>query len=154
MADLNSIQAKTAALKRINQTGPAVIYVVGIQCVSTWTYLRLMLRKSKRNKEQSRSADAKFVAWFFVFNSIYASLLAYAMWRKWLPSIPGRAFVGLFVGLIGAYLSVWVEYICRVGDKAVTKGVLNSEDGFRGRIWMHATISMILSVAVIALPSA
>ena len=134
--------------------GPALLYVIGIQAVSTVTYVALFRRitRGKHRKLAYKLADSGFLLWFGVFNIIYASLLGIAIARRIVPAVPTRTFVALFAGLVGSGISVAVEHMCRFGDHAATVQAIQSYAGMRRRVWGHAAISMVVSAAVMWLP--
>lgn len=147
------LKKHAAALKRINENGPSLLYMIAIPCLSTWAFVKFKMRRSSKNKPKAGMTDILFLFWFFLFNVIIASLIMYFVHKRWLPRVPGRAIGSIFGGMIGAYVSVTVEYICRMGDKKVTKAAMESPEGFVGRMWTHTIVSIVTSVAFLIMLS-
>jgi cobalamin biosynthesis Mg chelatase CobN len=150
LSPTDAVQRQLEAYRRLAENGPPLLIMVLIQALSTQTFLMYAERKKKNNSNNNKPpGDVMFIVWYAFFNVVFACAVAYAAWRKWLPALPMRAYFGIFAALPGLFVSVCVEYTCRLGDKGVTTYALQSKEAYHRRIWMHALIGIVVSVAVV-----
>lgn len=143
---------ESAAYRGLAENGPALLYILLIQALATQTYLWFAMRKTKKSTmAKLQRNDMAFLFWYISFNAMYSGLLAYAMWRRFMPRAPMRCFFGMVTAIPGVCASIFVEYVCQVGDKEGTRLSVNSPEGFQRRIWMHALIGMVISIAILFL---
>ena len=158
---VDAAQRQSQTFRNLAQNGPALMYIVLIQALATQTFIMLALKQVNKSKQTSSKgnqraakmmqSDMTFLMWYVIFTGTYSALLGYAMWRRWLPPAPPRCFFGMFTAIPGVYLSIFVEYICRVGDKRGTRMSIKSIEGFTRRVWMHTLVGMVVSVAILFL---
>lgn len=147
---INLTQQQAEAYRKLAENGPGIMYLLAIQLLSTKTFLVFAFRRAKKSPTSIVKSDAAFVVWYAIFNTVYACVLGYVMWRRWIPQVPPRTFFSLMGAFPGVFASVFIEYICKVGDKRATRLAISSDDGFSRRIWMHAIVGMVVSVALMA----
>jgi hypothetical protein len=151
--DFGKLQAEGEAIRRITENGPSLLYIIFIYCAGALGFITLMLRKSrKKRKKRKRTAgavDFLFLLWTVFANIVLVCVLLYLTRIRLLPAVSGTVYSCVFVGLLGTCVSIIGEYNCRRTDSRYTRAALASEDGFKGRIWMHTCTAIVVSVAVL-----